>query len=509
MIVAIAACNKVTPPNSAKQHPNIILIYTDDQGYGDASCYNDESKFKTPNIDRIGNEGLIFTDGHCSDTVCTPSRYGLLTGRYSWRTLRKSGVMGAEDTCMITKNRLTLASLLKKKGYNTAMSGKWHLGMDFPGTIDKREDWSNSIKDGPIDKGFDYFFGIAASMNYGVLTYLENDKVLEAPNLWTKKKVGEAIDDYRMMPPYDKEKGTNNIEVTASFKDVNVLTDFTKKALDWLESVKADVAKGKPFFLYVPYTSPHKPVCPRKDFVGKSEAGLYGDFMIETDYHVGRILDFLDDNKLSDNTMVIFTSDNGPEKTYIKRNELYQHFSAGKLRGGKRDIYEGGHRVPFLIRWPAMIKAGRKCDEPVCQTDFLATFADILDIPLSDNEGEDSYSLYPSFTSDNFDTPLRGPIIHHSISGYFAIRHGPWKLNMFRGGTKPQKVKAGMPPMELYHLKDDLKESNNLYNKHPEKVKELTKEITAIVKNGRSTTGKKVPNDGPQWWKQLNWIPQP
>ena len=474
--------------------PNIIVIYTDDQGYGDASSYNGDSKFQTPHIDRLAKEGMRFTDGHSSATICSPSRYGLLTGRYSWRTTRKKGNAPVDGPCWIAKDRLTLASLLQKKGYNTGMSGKWHLGMDFPGKKGKRIGWDKDIVDGPNAKGFDYYFGIPASMNYGVLTYIENKRVLEEPSLWTHKKPSEAIDDFRFMPPYEAQpKGKGDIEIAPSFLDENALTEFTNKALAWLETVKKDAQQGKPFFLYMPLSSPHKPVVPKKEFVGKSKAGLYGDFMIETDHHVGSILKFLDDNNLTKNTMVVFTSDNGQARTYSERAEKYNHHSGGGLRGGKRDLYEGGHRVPFIIRWPNAIKAGSVTHETVCQTDLLATFADIVGTPLKDNEGEDSFSLKPIFSGQELD---RAPVIHGTGGGILAIRDGDWKLSM-----KDRKA-----PKQLVNLKDDLREENNLLDTNPAKVEELTKKLTTIIVNGGSKPDKKTSNDGPKSWPQIKWI---
>ncbi len=491
--------------------PNIVVIYTDDQGYGDVSALNPDSKFQTPHIDRLVREGLTFTDGHCSDTVCTPSRYGLLTGRYSWRTRLKNGVMGAEGECLIEPGRMTLASLLGDHGYNTAMVGKWHLGMEFSGKKGKR-DWNQPFVDGPFDRGFKYFFGIPASMNYGILTYLENNRVTKPASLWTAKKPGDNKPDsvsYRMMPPYLEAPGPNGqLEVAADFVDKEVLARFLDKATSWIDGVADDAKQGKPFFLYLPLTSPHKPVCPVEQFVGKSNCGTYGDFMVETDYRVGQLLAALDRNELADDTLVIFTSDNGPERTYKQRIDDYQHRSGGRYRGGKRDLYEGGHRVPFIARWPARIEAGRSCNEPVCQTDLLATFADIVGVTLPADAGEDSESLLPAFHSDEFSSPLRGPVIHHSAAGYFAIRDGEWKLNLGRGANGNTKVPKGELPYELYNLETDPSEESNVAADHPEVVDRLKTRITRIVKEGRSTDGPAQSNDV-AWWKQLNWIPAP
>lgn len=502
------------------KNPNIVIIYTDDQGSGDVSALNPNAKFKTPNIDRIVNEGVTFTDGHSSDAICTPSRYTLLTGRYSWRTSLKKGVLGADGPCLIKKGRMTIASLLKEKGYNTAMIGKWHLQMDFAGTKGKDRDWSKPFTDGPIEKGFDYFFGIPASMNYGVLTFLENDRVLDPPTLWTKKKknpipgsfhdaVGPA--DYRMMPPFEKEPESSGwIEAAPSFRDDRVLETLAGKAVEYINNVAAEAKDGKPFFLYLPLTSPHLPHCTHPDFQGRTECGNYGDFMEETDFRVGQVLDALDKNELSKNTLVIFSSDNGAETNYAYWRDNYGHYSSLHFKGGKRDIYEGGHHVPFLMRWPGVIKPGRKVDIPVCQSDYLATIAEIVGSKIPDNAGEDSYSLLPALKSDNFDKNLRGPVIHHSASGYLAIRKGKWKLNMLRGSggsLNPKFIqpKEGEAPYELYDIKNDPGETTNLYFEHPEIVKELKAEISEIIKSGRSTPG--TPQDFvKENWPQITWM---
>ena len=476
--------------------PNVIVIYVDDMGYGDASCLNPQAKFQTPNIDRLAVEGMTFTDGHSPDTVCTPSRYGLLTGRYSWRTTMKRGVMVAEGACLIPDGRMTLASFLRDKGYATAMVGKWHLGMDFPGTKGDR-DWSKPTVDMPLDKGFDYFWGIPASMNYGVLAWFEGRMAKVPPTLFTRKKSNQiAIDDYRIKPPYQaKPVKSNDLEVAPDFVDIDCLDRFTEQAIKWLDMQAAAARNGKPFMLYLSHTSPHKPVIPLKRFRGQGDAGAYGEFMIETDWHVGRVLDWLDENKLADNTIVVFTSDNGPENTWRRRNEKFGHQSNGIYREGKRSIYEGGHRVPFLVRWPAKVKAGSRWEQPVCQTDLLATFAEMLGKNLPDNAGEDSVSFYPALTGEN--APQRLAMIHHSMQGRYAIREGQWKLIM-EGGRRAAK-------RELYDLSADPGEKNDLIAKHPKVAKRLAKRITEIIQNGRTTPGQPQPNDTPPW-KDLVWM---
>lgn len=510
--------------SSSKQkikNPNIVIIYTDDQGYGDVSALNPEAKFNTPNIDKIANEGIIFTDGHSSDGVCTPSRYSLLTGRYSWRTALKKGVLRADGPCLIEKDRMTIASLLKDNGYNTAMVGKWHLQMEFEGSLGVGRDWSEPFTDGPIDRGFDYFFGIPASMNYGILTYLENDKVLDPPLLWTKKKkdsnprsYSNEINPqaYRMTTPYQKEAGEsgNWVEVAPSFNDEKVLETLASKAVEYINQSTDNENRDKPFFLYLPLTSPHLPHCTHPDFQGRSDCGNYGDFMEETDYRVGQVLAALKQNGLEENTIVIFSSDNGAETNYTYQMDTYGHFSSLNYKGGKRDIYEGGHRVPFLIRWPQIIKSGSVSEIPVCQTDYLATIADIIGVDIPDNAGEDSYSLLPMLKGEVNESNVRGPIIHHSATGHFAIREGKWKLNMLRGSggsLKPaiSKVAEGDAPYELYNIEEDPGETTNLYFDHLDIVRKLIKNITNIIETGRTTPGlgQKYEKDN---WEQLTWM---
>ena len=504
--------NSFSSTKKKSQKPNIIIIYTDDQGYGDVSALNPNAKFKTPNIDRIANEGMVFTDGHSSDAVCSPSRYSLLTGRYSWRTALKKGVLNAEGPCLIEKDRMTIASLLQENSYNTAMVGKWHLQMEFGGTKGTGRNWSKPFTDGPIEKGFDYFFGIAASMNYGILTYLENDRVLDPPVLWTKKKKDITPRTYRMTPPYNNEMGEGDgwIETAPSFNDEFVLESFTNKAVKYIDESAEAAKNGTPFFLYFALTSPHLPHCTHPDFQGRSNCGNYGDFMEETDYRIGQILDALADNNIEDNTLVIFTSDNGAESNYVYQRDTYVHHSSLNFKGGKRDIYEGGHRVPFLMRWPNVIKAGRKIDLPVCQTDYLATIAEIIGTEIRDDVGEDSYSLYPALIEEDFDKSLRGAVIHHSSAGYLAIRSGKWKLNMLRGSGGSFKPRLTMPKdgealYELYNIDKDSSETTNLYFEHPEIVEKLTQQLTKIIKDGRSTPGV------PQYyvkenWNQISWM---
>lgn len=473
--------------------PNIVVIYTDDQGYGDASCLNPDAKFETPNIDRLASEGVTFTDGHSSDSVCTPSRYGLLTGRYSWRTSLKRGVFGAETPCLIEDDRVTLPSMLGDVGYSTHMVGKWHLGMDFPGEWADR-DWSKPTVDMPLDKGFDTFWGIPASMNYGVLAWFDGRLPITPPTLFTRKKPNAiALSDYRIQPPYDDvAKSGKDLEVATDFVDSACLTRFTDEAV----GVIGEKAKSaSPFFLYLPYTSPHKPVIPLEQFRGQSEAGAYGDFMIETDWQIGRILKSLDDLGIADNTLVFLSSDNGPETTWKQRAKKYGHQSNGIYRDGKRAVYEGGHRVPFLVRWPAMVEAGSKWDGPVCQTDLIATVADIVAYSLPDHSAEDSESFAAVLRNDPADKPIvRSPMVHHSISSRYAIRFQDWKLVM----------EDGKLARELYNLKVDPRETTDVIESHPTIAESLFGQLREAIVSGRTQSGRAGKNDTPLW-NDVTW----
>lgn len=472
------------------ERPNIIVFYTDDQGYGDTTLQNDECRFSTPYINSIAEEGMRFSDGHSSAAVCSPSRYALLTGRYSWRSTLKTFVTNNKvDQCVITPERMTLASLLKENGYNTAMVGKWHLGMDYGGTYGER-DWNLPVKDGPADRGFDYYFGFDASMNWGPLTFVENRKVLYPATLWTVKKKSED-EIYRMMPPYSETpEGKQAVEVAPEFKDFDVLGQLAEKAVAWIDQSAEDARKGKPFFLYMPLTSPHYPVCPSDEFKGKSEIGLYGDFMMETDHRVGQVLNAVKAQGLEENTLVVFSSDNGAVDT----SRWGEHNGNRGLRAKKGSIHEGGHRVPFFVKWPGVIKPGRISDSAVCQVDLMATFAEVVGADLPAGAGEDSFSLLPLFKGETtFD---RAPIIHRDSRGGLAIRDGEWKL------VCPSKKGASFA---LYNLKNDLTEEHDVITEHPELAQQLEKKATDIVCKGRSTPGKPQTNDT-GWWTQLTWI---
>ncbi|MCH6255353.1 arylsulfatase [Puniceicoccaceae bacterium K14] len=500
-IIVLLLTTPLLQGSESSKAPNIIIIYTDDQGFGDSSAQNPDSKFQTPNIDRLAHEGIAFTNAHSPDAVCTPSRYGLLTGRYAWRTTLKNNVLHADVPCLIADGRMTIASMLRDNGYRTAMVGKWHLGMDIPGEFGNR-DWTQPVKDMPLDKGFEYFYGIPASLNYGVLAWFEGRYAEVPPTLYTAKRPNDRHLDYRIEPSYQKTADEARellertpLEVAPDFEDNQCLTRFTNKAIEWIEDHTKSDENEKPFFLYLPYTSPHYPVCPLPEFWGQGDAGGYGEFMIETDYHVGQILEYLENMGLDDNTIIVYSSDNGAENSWKQRIEEFGHYSNYEYRGGKRDIYEGGHRVPFFVRWPNGIKnPGRSSDALVGQVDILATIAELIDVEIPENAGEDSQSFLTIMESAQKETK-RVPLINHAFDGQMSITDGNWKLIL------PHSDKD----IELYDLAKDPSEAENLADARPKKVKRLLQKATDIVVNGRSTPGVNQSNDT-GYWDHLKWM---
>ena len=397
---------------------------------------------------------------------------------------------------------MTLASFLKNQGYHTAMVGKWHLGMDIPGEKMNR-DWTKPLQDMPLDKGFDYFYGIPASLNFGVLAWFEGRYAKVPPTKYSNKKKNARHLDYRIIPPYDNtpEETLANLdkvgfEIAPDFIDNQCLTKFTDKAIDWINTKKEDSKNGKPFFLYLPYTSPHYPVCPLPEFKGQGDAGAYGEFVVETDFHVGRILNYLKKSGLYENTLIVFTSDNGPENSWKQRIEEFGHDSRGGFRAGKRFVYEGGHRIPFIVHWPKGIKnPGRYWNRPLGQIDLLATISELLGAKLPDTAGEDSQSFLPVLLDPNFNYK-RLPLINFGNTGQrYSITEDDWKLIL------PSSKK----PAELYNLSFDSSEKNNLVNKYPEKVTKLTNKINEIIVNGRTTSGSTQKNDT-GYWQGLVWM---
>ena len=470
---------------AAARPPNIVWIMADDLGYGDVSCLNPESKIATPNIDRLAGEGITFTDAHSPSAVCTPTRYGVLTGRYCWRSPLKSGVLGGGSAPLIPRDRLTVPALLKSHGYTTAAIGKWHLGLGWVTSDGKpvaddmaNVDFARPFGGGPTALGFDYFYGISGSLDMPPFLYLEGARATELPKGFSESKPYPLI--WRRGP------------IGPAFQHRGVMGKITAKASDWVDGWAAS-KPAKPFFLYLPLTAPHTPIVPDARFKGVTGAGDYGAFVAEVDWSVGQILAALRRAGAERNTLVIVTSDNGPAPPMEKRKTEYQHFSAYHFRGRKRDIWDGGHRIPFIARWPSRIKPGSRTDETICLTDLMATCAAIVGAKLPYNAGEDSCNILPALVGEKRSKPIREAVVHHSAYGAFAIRQGEWKLMLLRGvGDGPPSKDASLPQGQLYNMARDVEETNNLYDKHPEIVKRLTALLDRYQTEGRSTPGRPV-----------------
>jgi arylsulfatase A len=465
---------------TGSKKPNIVFIMADDMGYGDLGCYNTKSKIPTPNMDRLAAEGMRFTDAHSPSAVCTPTRYGVLTGRYCWRSRLKRGVLGGYSPALIDTKRMTVASMLKQNGYATSCFGKWHLGLGNA----KKTDYDKPLVPGPNALGFDYFYGIPASLDMTPYCYVENDRPVEKPTLTTE--AGKASEDGWWRAG----------AIAPGFKHVEVLPKLTEKAVKYIDE-HTSTSPDKPFFMYFPLPAPHCPIAPADFVKGRSKAGGYGDFVVEVDWTVGQVVKALQRNGLTGNTLIILTSDNGsPGRTKIKRDpysiiEIYGHYPNGDLRGIKADAWDGGHREPFIARWPGKIPAGTTNDEIICLTDLMATCAAIVGAKLPSNAGEDSFNILPALSGQKLNKPIREAIVHHSSMGIFAIRQGKWKLILGLGSggfSKPQRIepKPGGPKGQLYNLEDDLAESNNLWSKHPEIVSRLTELLNKYKSQGHS-----------------------
>jgi arylsulfatase A len=465
--LAAAFLTACAAPVAAADVPNVVYILADDFGYGDAGCYNPKSKIPTPNIDRLAKEGMRFTDAHSGSSVCSPTRYGILTGRYAWRTKLRRGVLGPYDPPLIAADRLTVPALFQQKGYHTACVGKWHLGWDWP-KADGNVVFDKPITNGPTARGFDWYFGTDVP-NYPPYCFIDNDRTVGNP---TAEKTERDLNGRpgAMLP---------------GWKFDAILPTLTEKATGYVAERAKD---GKPFFLYFPLTSPHEPIAPSAKFKGKSGISDLADFFMETDWAVGEVLAALDKHKLAANTLVIFACDNGHAKyTGLPALEKAGHAVSGPLRGYKADVYEGGHRVPFLVRWPGTVKPGSVCDETVCHTDLFATAAAILGAKVPDTAGEDSVSLLPLLKGEKPERPSREAVVHQASDGTLAIRRGKWKL-IFAGPPDA-------PADELYDLAADLGETTSVATNHPEVVQQLTKLMERLIADGRSTPGAKQPND--------------
>lgn len=485
LLVTLLACTS-SPAQSqtSPTRPNIIFILADDLGYGDVQCLNPQrGKIPTPHLDRLASQGMTFTDAHSGSSVCTPTRYGLLTGRYSWRTRLQKGVLdGGNDDPLIAADRLTVATLLQQQGYATACIGKWHLGFTSesptfkPDAKPKQKAKSKDLNTmgrsglpvgsriigGPITRGFDLFWGCSNARTMSSL----------------------IIQDH----------------VVEDLPTVDMLPRLTQRAVEYLHE-QAAAKSGKPFFLYVPLTSPHTPIVPSAEWHGKSGLGKYGDFVMQTDASVGSILTALDRHQLAENTLVLFSSDNGcSPQADTPGLEKQGHFASAHFRGYKADIWDGGHRVPFFARWPGTIPAASRSDALICLGDFMATVADVLGQPLPENAAPDSQSFLPLLKA-TADAQGRSSIVHHSIAGRFSIREGRWKLNLCAasgGWGKPSDEdakKQGLPDAQLYDLQADPGETTNLITQHPAEAARLLTLLKQQITNGRSTPGPSLTND--------------
>jgi arylsulfatase A len=461
-LLAQAHAQNATPPN-------VVLILCDDLGYGDAAVYFPEARMRTPNIDRLAREGMRFTDAHSPSSVCTPTRYGLLTGRYAWRTQLKKGVLQGYSPALIEPGRETIASLLKKRGYRTGGFGKWHLGL---GTAAKT-DYAAEFRPSPNDYGFDEYFGIPASLDMPPYLYFRNRRTVEQPTA-TIADNGEV-----KRGPFWRGG-----PIAPSFKMDQVIPECTRRACEFLEQ------SSTPAFVYLALTGPHTPWVPSAKYKDRSKAGLYGDFVEEVDGAIGQVMETLARTGKEKNTLLIVTSDNGATWELRDAKEAAGHMANANWRGQKADIQEAGHRIPFLVRWPGRVAPRSLSTQTVCLTDVFATVAGAVGQPLAKDMAEDSFSLLPELEGRQ-KGPLRPGIVHHSSTGLFSVRQGDWKLVLGRGSggfTEPVEilVRPGEPEGELYNLKDDPHEDNDLYQDRPEVVARLTALLDKWKAAGRS-----------------------
>lgn len=489
-----------------QERPNIVVILADDLGYGDVSFYNENAAFETPNIDRLGEAGVTFTSAYTTSAVCTPTRYGLLTGRYNWRSTLKSSVTWGYSGPLISNDRMTVANMLKAKSYETAFVGKWHLGWDWyfagetPKNLDNPNlrpevDFSQPIKNGPNARGFSYSYGIPASLDMPPYVYVENNQPTTIPTDTTVN--------------YD-HKGFWRKGLTGSdFSHTDVLPHLTNKTVEYINK---QASNSDPFFVYFALPAPHTPILPTSEYIGKSNSNLYGDFMLQVDGVVGQVIEALKANGIFDDTILVFTSDNGasPRADF---EELQQagHDPSYIYRGHKADIYEAGLRVPFLVSWPGGIEGSFLSDETISTADFMATFADLTGTNLPDDAAEDSYSFLPVLKQQAYEKPLREATVLHSIDGRFAIIKEEWKLILWQGSggwsyPNTEEDLRGLPSFQLYNLEKDPAETFNLVYMYPDKVKELKSLLEKYIDEGRSTPGTPQSNDGPERWDQLDWM---
>ncbi len=496
----LAICLTKASQAETTGRPNIVILYADDMGYGDLAIQNPDSKIPTPHLDRLAREGMRFSDGHSSSGICTPSRYALLTGRHHWRKFH--GIVGSFGPSVFEKERLTLPEMLQEMGYSTACIGKWHLGFDWnavmkPGMSEfvrgglpaDAIDWSKKVPDGPTAHGFDYYFG-DGTPNFPPYGWMENDKMLEAP---TVKHVPTPT------PPEGSPECRPGPGVEGWRLDA-VMPKLTEKAVEWIGKQRGS---GKPFFLYFPWTSPHAPIVPTEEFIGTSRAGPYGDFIVQSDWTAGQVLKALRDNGFEENTVVIFTADNGSENYMMERFLKYDHNSSGPFRGMKRDIFEGGHHVPFVVKWPGITQPGSVSDAITSQVDIMATIASAIDYELPAGQCEDGFDMMPVLRGQKLQ--VRNALVMNTRNGEYGVRQGNWvyledttrRLNEDRWtATEEYHTLNDFPPetnkQGLYYLNKDIGQRRNMIEENPEKVAELKKLLEQIQQEGypRMVTGR-------------------
>jgi arylsulfatase A-like enzyme len=482
--LALPGClSKLETAGDTGRLPNIVFIMADDMGYGDLGCYNAESKIPTPNLDRLASEGVRFTDAHSPSAVCTPTRYGVLTGRYCWRSRLKKGVLNGFSQPLIERHQLTVAELLKEHGYRTACIGKWHLGVGWQrkdgqplsgSRQAKQVDFTKPVTDGPNQHGFDYSFITAAC------------STVDSPYVFIENGICTAQPTARMVRTGPVTKfGSRPGPMVPGWSNEDVDPTYAKKTAEFIERHQR-MRRGKPFFVYLPLSAPHAPWLPPDFAKGKSKEGPRGDLVWLVDWCVGRVLATLETLNLGDNTLVIFTSDNGP------RIGAEGHRSAAPWRGYKSHVWEGGHRVPFIARWPGRIKPNTTNDELICLTDLMATCAGIVGQKLPKDAGPDSFNILPVLLDARHDKPLRETLVSHSSKGVFAIRKGPWKLILETKGSggwvdpRDRTKLAADNPGQLYNLTDDPYETKDLYDEHPDIVRRLTSLLQKMKIQGSS-----------------------
>jgi arylsulfatase A-like enzyme len=477
------------------QKPNIIVILADDFGVGDIQRHYPGNKIPTPNLDKLADEGMSFTDAHSSSAVCTPTRYGLLTGRYNWRTPLQEWVLACYEPPLIKQERTTLPEMLKANGYSTACIGKWHLGWYWPGNqksqrFEERNilkdavwDFSEPIRGGPAEHGFDYYFGTHVP-NFPPFTYIENDHVFIEPTALYEKVNYQGI----YMP-----QSFDSLPMAPAWKFEDILPELTRRAVDYIH---IHSGQDKPFFLFFSMTSPHEPVSPSPDFQGKSGIAPIADFVMETDWAAGEIIQAVDDAEISENTLIMFTADNG-HSHYTGWEKLVQagHAPSGPFRGHKGDIWEGGHRVPFIAKWKGKIATGTSSDQLVCLSDIYATCHDLIsgDVPPA-NQGEDSFSFLDILLNKKGKSG-RENIVSHSVNGEFAYRKDGWKIVFILPENNLERSRGKAAKIELYHLEYDIAEKSDSIAFYPQKAEQLTKELRLIVERGTSREGQKMAND--------------